>query len=195
MEKKPSTASGSKAKQLWTLFWVSLRISAFTFGGGFVIVGFMKQHFVDRLHWLKEDEMLDYTALAQTAPGPIAVNAAVLVGRHVAGGWGMLAAVLGTVIPPIVLLSVISVFYNAFAANRYVALLLRGLQAGVAAVVLDVVCALGSNVLKERSWLHDALIVLAFVAAFVLQIRVIWIILFGIALGAVLALWEKRRTA
>ncbi|MDO4851831.1 MAG: chromate transporter [Clostridia bacterium] len=195
MEQKPSITPESKAKQLWTLFWVSLRISAFTFGGGFVIVGFMKRQFVDRLHWLKEDEMLDYTALAQTAPGPIAVNAAVLVGRHVAGGWGMLAAVLGTVIPPIALLSIISLFYNAFAANRYIALLLRGFQAGVAAVVLDVACSLGMNVLKNRSWLHDALIAIAFLATFVLHIPVIWIILGGMVLGLALALWEKRRAA
>ena len=80
---------------LWTLFTSMLYISAFTFGGGFVIVTFMKKKFVDELHWISEDEMLDMTALAQSAPGAIAVNAAILVGRRVAGFTGMIMSVLG----------------------------------------------------------------------------------------------------
>ena len=92
---------------LWTLFTSMLYISAFTFGGGFVIVTFMKKKFVDELHWINEDEMLDMTALAQSAPGAIAVNAAILVGRRVAGFTGMIASVLGTIIPPITILAVI----------------------------------------------------------------------------------------
>ena len=87
-------------RPLWTLFSSMLTISAFTFGGGFVIVSLMKKKFVDTLRWLTEDEMLDMTALAQSAPGPIAVNAAILVGRRIAGVPGMLAAVAGTLIPP-----------------------------------------------------------------------------------------------
>ena len=81
-----------KQNRLWTLFSSMLRISAFTFGGGFVIVSLMKKKLVDELGWLTEEEMLDMTALAQSAPGPIAVNAAILVGRRVAGWPGMLAA-------------------------------------------------------------------------------------------------------
>lgn len=184
---------GSRARMLCTLFFTALRISAFTFGGGFVIISLMKKHFVDRLHWLTEEEMLDYTALAQTAPGPIAVNAAVLLGRHVAGTLGMAVAVIGTVIPPIVILTVVSLFYNAFAENRYVALFLRGMQAGVAAVILDVVTGLGINVLKAHSKVHDVLMILAFLAAFLFRIHAAWIILATLLLGVVLALLEKRR--
>ena len=106
---------------LWTLFTSMLYISAFTFGGGFVIVTFMKKKFVDELHWINEDEMLDMTALAQSAPGAIAVNAAILVGRRVAGFTGMIVSVLGTIIPPITILAVISLFYKAFATNPWVA--------------------------------------------------------------------------
>ena len=70
----------------------------------------------------------------------------------------MIVAVLGTIIPPMVILSVISVFYNAFATNRYIALLLKGMQAGVAAVILDVVFDLGGKVLKTRSWVYICLL-------------------------------------
>ena len=122
-----------KGRTLWTLFASMLSISACTFGGGFVIVTFMRRRFVEELHWLEEDEMLDLIALAQSSPGAIAVNAAILVGWRIGGFAGMLAAVLGTLLPPMLILGVISYFYAAFAANRYVALTLRGMQAGVAA--------------------------------------------------------------
>ena len=137
---------GTRLARLWKLFLSTLYISSFTFGGGFVIVTFMKKKFVDELHWIDEQEMLDMTALAQSSPGAIAVNAAILVGWQVEGLIGMIVAVLGTIIPPMVILSVISVFYNAFATNRYIALLLKGMQAGVAAVILDVVFDLGGKV-------------------------------------------------
>ena len=104
-------------RKLWQLFTGMLSISAFTFGGGFVIVTFMKRKFVDELHWIDEQEMLDLTALAQSSPGAIAVNAAILVGWRVGGFLGMVTAVIGTVLPPITILSIISLFYAAFALS------------------------------------------------------------------------------
>lgn len=190
MEQKP-VARGRHT--LWTLFTSMLYISSFTFGGGFVIVTFMKRKFVDGLHWLTEDEMLDMTALAQSAPGAIAVNAAILVGRRVAGTVGMLVAVAGTIIPPMVILSVISLFYEAFAHNRWVAATLSGMQAGVAAVICDVVINLGSRVVKERSALSIAIMAIAFVAAAVFDVNVIIIILCAAAVGAARILIERAR--
>ena len=134
------------------------------------------------------------TALAQSSPGAIAVNAAILVGWQVEGLIGMIVAVLGTIIPPMVILSVISVFYNAFATNRYIALLLKGMQAGVVAVILDVVFDLGGKVLKTRSWVYIALMVAAFVANTVFDVNVVVVILAAAVFGVVLALvqWKKK---
>lgn len=173
------------AKTLWQLFLSTLYISAFTFGGGFVIVTFMKKKFVDELHWIDEDEMLDLTAIAQSSPGSIAVNAAILVGWRVGGAAGIAIAVLGTLLPPMLILSMISFFYAAFASNRYVALTLRGMQAGVAAVILDVVCGLGSKVVKEHSALSNALMLCAFAATFFFKINVVFILLAAASVGAV----------
>lgn len=186
-----------RQKRLWTLFFSMLYISAFTFGGGFVIVTFMKRRFVDELRWIDEKEMLDMTALAQSSPGAIAVNAAILVGWKVGGPAGMAAAVLGTVIPPITILSVISLFYRLFAENRYVALVLRGMQSGVAAVILDVSVSLGRKVLKEKQWPRIAVMGLAFIATFFFRVNVIWIILAAAAVGvaAVLADGKGGKTA
>lgn len=184
--------AGGRGRLLWQLFFATLYISACTFGGGFVIVTFMRRRFVEQLHWLDEREMLDFTALAQSAPGAIAVNAAVLVGWRVAGFCGMLAAALGTVLPPMVILSVISLGYRAFADNRYVALALGGMQAGVAAVVLDVVCGLGGTVLRERSPLHIAVMAAAFIAGALLGANVVYVILAAALAGVGHALLRRR---
>lgn len=158
MEEKPlETGQGwengrrePRWRRLWLLFSGMFYISAFTFGGGFVIVTFMKRKFVDTLHWLDEQEMLDFTALAQSSPGAIAVNAAILVGLKICGAAGMAAAVLGTILPPMIILSVVSFFYSAFSSNLFVALALKGMQAGVAAVILDVAWDLGEGMVKKK---------------------------------------------
>ena len=170
----------SRTARLGKLFFSMLYISSFTFGGGFVIATFMKKKFVDELHWIDEKEMLDITALAQSSPGAIAVNVAILVGWQVDGLLGMLLAVLGTIIPPMVTLSVV-----AFA--------LKGMQAGVAAVILDVVCGLGRNVLETHSPIYIGLMLLAFIASFVYDINVIFIILAATLFGIVRALLLDRK--
>ncbi|MPN19769.1 hypothetical protein SDC9_167141 [bioreactor metagenome] len=185
--------SGGKLQTLKKLFFSTIYISAFTFGGGFVIITFMKQKFVDTLHWIDEQEMLDLTALAQSAPGAIAVNAAILVGWRAAGLAGMLVAVIGTILPPMLILSIISFFYTAFASNLYVALVLKGMQAGVAAVILDVVFSLGSNVVKEKSAANIIIMATAFVATFFLKINVIYIILASAFIGVCNALLQLRK--
>lgn len=183
----------SSRKPLLKLFLSTLYISAFTFGGGFVIITLMKRKFVDELHWIDEQEMLDLTALAQSSPGAIAVNAAILVGWRVAGVAGIAVAVIGTILPPMVILSVISFFYAAFASNRYVALVLKGMQAGVAAVILDVVCGLGEKQIKEKSPAHLLIMAGAFIAAFFFNINVVFIILAAGVIGVLLAMCRKRK--
>lgn len=191
-ERKKQIFEG-KNKNLLKLFTSTLYISAFTFGGGFVIITFMKKKFVDEYHWIEEDEMLDLAALAQSSPGAIAVNAAILVGWRMGGFVGMVTAVLGTIIPPILLLSVISFFYSAFVSNSYIALLLKGMQAGVAAVILDVVCSLGTGVVKKRSPVHLAVMAAAFLATFVWNVNVILIILAAAAVGILTEVWKSKK--
>ena len=181
-----------RARRLWQMFYTMLYISAFTFGGGFVIVSLMKKRFVDEYGWIEESEMLDFAALAQSSPGAIAVNAAILVGWKVCGLLGMLIGVLGMIIPPMAILSVISFFYAIFAENLYVGLVLKGLQAGVAAVIMDVVCGLGVKVLKEKSWLSTAVMLVAFVLAFFCNVNVILLVIAGIVLGILRAVFSAR---
>ena len=175
------------------LFFSMLYISAFTFGGGFVIITFMKRKFVDGLHWIDDQEMLDLAALAQSSPGAIAVNAAILVGWRVGGFLGMVVSVIGTILPPLTILSVISFFYAAFATNPYVALVLKGMQSGVAAVILDLVCNLGMGVVKTKSAVHMVVMAVAFCATFFFGVNVVYIILAAGVLGVILALTQHKK--
>lgn len=132
MEKK------NKKKMLWKIFISTLYLSAFTFGGGYVIVTLMKKKFVDDYHWIEENEMLDLVAIAQSSPGAIAVNGAIVVGYKLAGILGTIVAIIGTVIPPFLIISIISFCYNAFRSNYFVSQMLEGMQAGVGAVIASV---------------------------------------------------------
>lgn len=183
----------SQRSKLWTLFINMLYISTFTFGGGFVIVNFMRKAFVERLGWIDEDEMLDLIALAQSSPGAIAVNASILVGQRVAGFAGMAVSVLGTILPPMIILTIISFFYEAFATNKYVNLMLKGMQAGVAALILDVVFDLTINLSKRQRPVHVFMLAAAFVATFLFNVNVVFIILTAALIGVFLNLWDRKR--
>ncbi len=180
-------------KFYWALFRSTFSLSAFTVGGGFVIVPLMKKRFVDDLGWISEDEMLDIAAIAQSTPGPIAVNASILVGYRLAGLIGALVTILGTILPPLILLSVISVFYQAFKDNIYFTGLMTGMRAGVAAVIVDVVMKMSLDVVRGRDPVAIATMAAAFVAACFFNVNVIWVILASGVIGFVNYLWRKRK--
>lgn len=179
-------------KFYWKLFASTFSLSAFTFGGGFVIIPLMRKKFVNELRWIEEIEMLDLTAIAQSSPGAIAVNASILVGYRLAGVFGALVTVFGTVLPPLIILSVISLFYTQFRDSLLVGRVLTGMQAGVAAVIVDVVLTLGKEVLKQREMIPIAVMVLAFVAASIFHINVILIVLACGIVGAATTLLGNR---
>ena len=184
-----------KKHVLWKLFISTLYLSAFTFGGGYVIVTLMKEKFVDELHWIEEDEMLDLIAIAQSAPGAIAVNGAIVVGYKLAGLLGALVAILATILPPFVIISAISFFYELFRDSFVISTLLAGMQAGVAAVIASVVWDMGGGVLKQKSALSDLIMAAAFLAACIFRVNVIYIILACIALGVLRTVLAGRRKA
>lgn len=108
--------------------------------------------------------MLDLVAIAQSSPGAIAVNGAIVVGYKIAGIPGLLVSILGTVIPPFIIISAISVFYEIFQSNIYVKLILDGMQAGVGAVICSVVYDMSKDLIKTKSWMNNAIMMIAFVS-------------------------------
>jgi len=180
-------------KSIWRLFAATFQLSAFTFGGGYVIVPLMKKHFVDRLGWLDEQSMLDFTAIAQSTPGAMAVNASVLVGYHLMGFPGALVATAGTVLPPLILLSLISMGYQTFIGNELVRFVLHGMEAGVCAVIADVVASMAGAILRRRSVYLAVLMCAAFVCACILKINVMLVIIACALLGLGTTLFGMRK--
>ena len=170
-------------KILWQLFKSTFILSASTFGGGFVIVSLMKKKFVEELKWLDEDEMLDITAIAQSSPGPIPVNASVILGYRMHGVVGSLVAIAGTIIPPMIIISIISVFYTEFRENQVIAIALQVMRVGVAAVIMDVVFNLATNVFKGKSKFYISLMFIAFIATFFFNVSAMLVILLSLAIG------------
>ena len=188
--------SASKAAVLRKLFFSTLYLSAFTFGGGYVIVTLLKQKFVDELHWIDDEEMLDLVAIAQSSPGAIAVNGAIVVGYKLAGIPGILCSVLGAILPPFIILTVISFFYSAFKTNFIVQSMLRGMKAGVSAVIMSVVYDMGSGIIRSKDILRIIVMILAFTANYFFHVNVILIILCSALIGAVRTMFfEKEKEA
>ena len=182
-----------KRNRLLKIFLSTLYLSAFTFGGGYVIITLMKQKFVDELHWIDDDEMLDMVAIAQSSPGPIAVNGAVIIGYKLEGIAGVLAAVLGAVLPPFVILTAISMFYSAFKNLFVVQSLLTGMKAGVSAVILSVVYDMAAGVVKGKDRVNIGVMILAFAATYFGKVNVVFVILITIAFGAVRTILREKR--
>ena len=174
-----------KQHQYKILFWSVFQLSACTFGGGFVIIPLMRKKFVEQLHWIEEQEMLDLTAIAQSSPGAIAVNASILIGYHVAGITGALLAVLGTILPPLIIISIVSLFYRAFRDNAIVDMVMKGMLAGVAAVICDVVITMVQGIFKQKRLIPVVMMLAAFGMVHFAHMNVIVILLICGGVGVI----------
>lgn len=177
----------------WKLFTATFSLSAFTFGGGYVIVPLMRKKFVDKLHWIDETEILDLVAIAQCTPGSMAVNASILIGYRLANFAGALIAILGTVLPPLLIISVISVGYTAFRDNAAVSHVLLGMQAGVAAVIASAVISMAAEIFKQKRWLPVLLMFGALIATALFEINIIITILLCGAIGILDSILQNRK--
>jgi chromate transporter len=173
------------------LFLSTFYLSAFTFGGGYVIVPLMRKKFVEQLQWIEEDEMLNLISIAQSAPGAMAVNTSILVGYHLAGFLGAFVTILGTILPPLITLSLIALIYTAFKESRVVNAVLKGMSAGVAAVVLDAVIKMGKRIWQEKKIFMQLLMAGAFIAIFFFEVDVKVIILASGILGLGFTFYQR----
>lgn len=153
----------------------------------------MKKKFVDEYHWIEEKEMLDLVAIAQSSPGAIAVNGAIVVGYKLAGILGAVVSIFGTIIPPFAIISIISVGYNAFRDNYIVSQLLEGMQAGVGAVIASVTFEMGGQIGKEKDTVSILIMAGAFLASCILKVNVIYIVITCGILGVIRTFLGKGR--
>lgn len=159
-----------------------------------MIVTLLKKKFVDELHWIDEEEMLDLVAIAQSSPGAIAVNGAIVVGYKLAGLLGVLVSVLGAILPPFFILTTLSFFYGMFRENHIIQSMLKGMNAGVAAVIISVVCDMAAGIIASRDPLLIVIMLLAFVANYIFGINVVLIILVTALFGGLYTLLREKKS-
>ena len=168
---------------LWKLFKSTFIISAFTIGGGYVIIPLLKAKFVDEYKWIDDKEALNLVAIAQSAPGVVAANAAISLGYRLAGIKGTLVALGATILPPLITLSLISYAYDAFANNKYIQLLLKGMQCGATAIIINVALDLLKKEWKKKLALPLLIIVGTFVANYFFHVNLMYAVIVDAIIG------------
>ncbi len=174
------------------LFKYTFLLSTFTFGGGFVIVPLMKSRFVDDLEWMSENEMMNLIAIGQSAPGPVAVNSSIIVGYTLLGVPGALVATLGTTLPPLLIMTLVSYIYLAIRDNPLVQNIMTGMQAGIAAIILSVVLDLALQIIKSSNKILISMMVAALVASLIFNVNVIYILLAAAIISIAIHLKESH---
>ena len=167
----------------WTLFKSTFIISAFTVGGGFVIIPLLKAKYVDEYHWISDKDTLDMVAIAQSMPGVIAVNSAVILGYRMAGVLGTIVALVATVLPCLITLTIISYCYDFFIQNAYIKMILRGMQCGATALIVNVGIDLLLKQGKKKLLLPLAIIVATFIANLIFDVNIMALIIIDGIIG------------
>lgn len=134
---------------LFDLFLTFAKIGAFTFGGGYAMISIIENNCVERKKWITHDEMLDVAVIAESTPGPIAINCATFVGYKQAGFWGALAATLGVVLPSFGIIFLISVFLDNFLEITIIANAFKGIKIAVGLLILDVAVSMIKKMKKK----------------------------------------------
>lgn len=148
-------------KKAWLLFINTFTISL-TANSGYAMLGVIKNRFVDKYKWFSAQEMEDYIALAQSCPGPVACSSTMIIGYQSCGIIGSLAAVLGVIIPPFIIMVLVTFFYTFISTNQYVRIFISGMQAGVCAMLLDVVLGLFEGVKRLNKPFYYIMVLLSF---------------------------------
>ena len=174
------------------LFLETFMLSAFTFGGGYVIITLMQKKFVDKYHWIDHEEMLDLVAIAQSAPGAIAINGSIAVGYKLRGYIGIITCVLGTVLPPFLIITLVASFYEIFKSNIYLATILEGMQAGVGAVIFCVVYEMIFGVIKSKNKFSILIMIVVFILNYYFNISVVYLLLACIGIGILKVMIKKE---
>ncbi|MBE5749818.1 MAG: chromate transporter [Clostridiales bacterium] len=187
-----------KLKRVLRLFLAMFKIGLFTFGGGYAMIAIIEREIVEKKQWINHDEFVDLIAIAESTPGPLAINSATYVGYKIAGVLGSVFATLGVVLPSFIIIFIISLFFDAFLAIEWVAYAFRGIQAAVAFLILNAGIKMLKKVKKSVfGIIMTSLTVLCFVTLSLLAVSFssIFYILIGgvVGLTAYLITYIKTR--
>ncbi|MEG1500745.1 MAG: chromate transporter [Clostridiales bacterium] len=174
------------------LFCITLKLSSFTFGGGYAIVPLLQDEITQKRDWIDEKDILDIVALSQSLPGAIAVNSCIFIGYKLAGILGAAVTVLGTVLPPLIIISLLTSIYQVMIANHFIAAILLGLRAGVVAIIADAVYKMAKGAIREPFSATLSISVLIAITFF--DVNAILLIFLSGSAGFIHFLWQKHHS-
>lgn len=182
----------NKYKKLFILFKTTFLISL-TANSGYAILSEMKSTFVSKYKWLTEDEMNNYIALSQSCPGPMAISCSTIIGYQMLGILGSFIAVLGCIIPPIIIMVLVSYFYQFIVQNTIVAVFLKGMSFGVVAMLLDVLIGLLINITKKECVYPVVLMIFSFLYIEYIDYSIFFLVVICIACALLKAMFIDKR--
>lgn len=173
-----------KVKLYLDLFWTFFKIGLFTFGGGYVMLGIIEKEVTEKKKWITKDDMFNLLAIAESTPGPFAINAATFIGYKRGKVLGSFVATLGVVLPSFIIIVTISIFLNQFESNKYIQGFLRGIQAGVGVLIFQAAYRLSKPI--EKNYLNIIIFFVALIVAFLTSFNLIYLMLILMAFGIAL---------
>lgn len=180
-----------KLKLLFKIFSVFFKIGAFTFGGGYAMIPLIQKEASEKQGWISDEDILEIVAIAESTPGPIAVNSATFIGYRVAGFWGSFCATMGVVLPSFLIISAITFVLDAFRENKIVKYAFEGIRAGVLALIIKALWSMYKKL--PKSVLAYILIIAVFVAVAVFDVNVFLCIVICAVVGLVNSVIQRRR--
>lgn len=175
----------------WDLFKLTFYFNSVTFGGGYVIISLLMNEMVKKKEWLGEDEMLSLVSIAQSTPGPFAVNTCVLIGYHLAGGKGAFVTALGSILPPFIIIGVVSSFYELLRDNILISNIMKGMQAGIAAIILNIVINMAKGIIELKEAIPIIVMIISLMAAIIFNVGIVYILLFAGFVGVFTTLLQN----
>jgi chromate transporter len=177
-------------KKYFEMFYSFFKIGAFTIGGGYAMIPLIEKEVVDKKQWINREDFLDMLALAQSAPGPIAINTAVFVGYKMAGIPGMIFTVLGSVLPSFLIILIIAAFFTGIKDNPAVERAFKGIRPAVVALIAAPVIRLGKAAKINKKTIVIPIVVTLLVAF--LKVTAVYIIIAAAVLGIVYGKLVKK---
>lgn len=179
------------AKRLLSLFLTFLKIGAFTFGGGYAMIPLIQKEISEKKKWISDNDILEVVAIAESTPGPIAINSATFVGYKVCGFFGALLSTVGVVLPSFLIILVIATVLREFRDYKVVRYAFFGIRAGVLALIIKALISMYKQCKKNT--VSYILMALAFIAVAVFDINVLIVILSCALTGLVYSVIAERR--
>ena len=178
-------------KRLWQLFATFFKIGAFTFGGGYAMIPLIQREVSEKRQWITDEEILEIVAIAESTPGPIAINSATFVGYKTCGFWGSFACTLGVVLPSFLIILCISGILELVQDYKAVTYAFMGIRAGVLALILKALIKMYKAC--PKGLVSYIVMALSFIFAAIVKIDVIIVVICCAVIGLVSSVMAERR--